>query len=391
MKKFITLLFFCFLLLGTKSTTAQKYYVITSSTPSLSVANESVEKLRASGFVNADLLRDLEKKRYRVYLNSFDSRELADEETEKYKNKYKGIWILEYNDIKEIKPVNSTQSNFSDKNYEDLRNDLASTKTKYDQFQNELSEIRNEIKNIKELISQNNSLEDEGVSKLEERISFLDAYIEDLERKNDENANTIKDLNEKIDKINSDYLTKADTVDYSWSLVKNPIGFSDSRFFLSAGITQSNLFSGVDQDIQSYFNMNSNEIEKFFYSLNVGAGYKFTKKLSSEISLKTYISNYNAYLFPSIDLKFSQPIGKSPISINPSFSLGTEALLFKNEKIRGARYMFISPGIEIEIGFNKISIFGTAKYNFITQYKDSKFVFNKGNCFDLNYGMRFYF
>jgi len=85
MKKYFLLIFFVSLICFSYNANAQRYLIIISSTTSKSVAETEVEKLQGSGFVNAGMLYQNKSKSYRVYLNSFDSKDLAQEEAVKYK------------------------------------------------------------------------------------------------------------------------------------------------------------------------------------------------------------------------------------------------------------------------------------------------------------------
>jgi hypothetical protein len=55
----------------------------------------------------------------------------------------------------------------------------------------------------------------------------------------------------------------------------------------------------------------------------------------------------------------------------------------------GLRYLFLIPGAEIEFGISKrISVFGKAKYNFITHFDESKLIINDVRCFDFSLGIQ---
>ena len=130
-------------------------------------------------------------------------------------------------------------------------------------------------------------------------------------------------------------------------------------------------------------------LEDIFFGIDLIGGFNFTPKWSTELNLKSYISNSNFYLFPSLDFKFSQQLGKLPVKINPSVGVGSD-LIFLNKKVQGARYIFYSPGLELEFGLGKrISIFAKGKYHFLSHFYDKQYTFDKLKCLDLTYGIRF--
>jgi len=386
MKKLISLIFVVSLVCFSNNIKAQSYLIIISSTPSKTVAKNDVDKLQSSGFVNAGMMYHSISKRYRVYLNSFDSKELAQDEADKYKDKYSDSWIYKKQDSIE----DGYASSVTKETFDSLKKELSINSAKFDSIQKDIILIKDEIKFINNYLNEN-EVSNLGSNKLlEDKIKSLSDYVENIEKMSLDKDKEIKELSKYLDEIRSDYVTSSDTVKISRELVKFDFGYP--RFYFALGLTQSNLFSSIDTEIQSYFNLTSSDIAKYFYSLNLIGGLNISRRWSTELSLKTYVSNSNFYLFPSIDFKFSQQLGRLPIKINPSVALGTEMLIFKNSSVKGARYILLSPGAELEYGINKrITIFGKGKFNIITQYKEQKFISNKGKCFDLTYGIRFNF
>jgi hypothetical protein len=380
MKKYLLLIFFVSIICFSNNANAQRYLIIISSTTSKSVAENEVEKLQASGFVNAGMVYQNKTKSYRVFLNSFDSKELAQDEAEKYKAKYKDSWVFKSKDSDIKSPI-------KDETLDAIRKQLSNDKAKFDSIQKDITSIKEEIKSI------NNYIADNETSKiLEDKIKSLNDHIDNIVKANIKKDQEIKALNETLNKIGSDYVKRSDTISYSWKLARRKFDFGNPRFYFALGLTQSNLFSTIDSLTQSYYNINTINTTKSFFGFNVTGGVNISPKWSTELNLKSYITGNDFYLFPSLDFKFSQQLGKLPIKINPLLAIGSEVLILQNSTIKAGRYIFYSPGLELQIGLSKrFSIFAKGKYNFISQFQNNQYSFNKVRGLDLTYGIRFNF
>lgn len=383
MKKYFLLIFFVSFICFSFNANAQRYFIIVYSDPSKSVAENDVEKLQASGFVNAGILYHNGSKRYRVYLNSFDSKEIAQIEAEKYKGKFKDSWV--YKGAKGSEIVSQTSVN--ETTIDAIQKQLSNNKADFDLIQKDLTSIKAEIKSIQTYMADN-----ESSKVLEDKIKSLTDHVDAIEKANLKKDQEIKTLNETLSYIKSDYVKRTDTVSVSWKIARKKFDFGNSRFYCALGLTQSNLFSSVDSGILSYYNINSINTSKSFFGFTLTGGVNIFPKWGTEINLKSYIAGNNYYFFPSLDFKFSQQLGKLPIKINPCLAIGSEVVIPQGGTIKAGRYIFYSPGLELQFGLGKrFSIFAKGKYNFITYFKDNQYLFDKAQYLDLTYGIRFNF
>jgi len=279
------------------------------------------------------------------------------------------------------------KSPIKDESLDAIRKQLSDDKAKFDSIQKDITSIKDEIKSINSYIADN-----ETSKVLEDKIKSLNDHIDNIVKANVKKDQEIKELNDYLNKIGSDYVKRSDTVSFSWKLARRKFDFGNPRFYFALGFTQSFLFSTIDSVTQSYYNINNINTAKSFFGFNLTGGVNLSPKWSTELNLKSYISGNNYYLFPSLDFKFSQQLGKLPIKINPFLALGSEVLIPQNSTIKAGRYIFYSPGLELQFGLSKrFSIFAKGKYNIVTQFQNNQYLLDKVRGLDLTYGIRFNF
>lgn len=374
------------LLLFLNFTFAQKYYLIVLSTASKADALVEADKLKAGGFVGAGYLYSDELNRYRVYLNTYDKKELAEIDASKYKTKFHDSWVFfqpPQSKAVESIPVPTVNNQ-----------DLEDLKDEYNQTQRNIQEILDELSQLKiSLHSEAGNLHESSMERnmnmleIEERIKKLTDYIDQLEEEQETRA---KQLSENLNEIKSNYVKQSDTVSVSWSVVAPKNQKRQTVLYFSFGFNQTNILSRTDTLLLDYLDVDRRNYSNTFWGIYTGLGYNFAKNWSAGVDFQSYFYNNYYYVQPSFFLKPHIRSSSIPVTFNPSLAVGTLLILPKTGTPFGGRYILIRPGIELEWNIsNSLSIFGGVFYHSNSYVENKQFIKSNTQHLILNLGLRF--
>jgi peptidoglycan hydrolase CwlO-like protein len=363
---------------------AQKYQIIVHSFQSESIANAEVNKLRASGFVNAGSTYNEENNSYRVYINNYNSRDAANNDLNTYKSKFPGSWILGTENQQQSRELKRTKNELAE-----LKTELGTNSENIGEILNEIESIQNEINYVKGNMEQD-SYTTGLIEKLEERMILLNQYIVNLEENFKENEKEIASLNQNIEELSKNYVSKTDTVNYSFETIEGRFEFGRPRVSFDVGLLHTQFFSDLSTNNLAYFDLDETDYTNNIYGMNMALAFFLSEKWKLGISTQAYFYNSSYYLFPTFDIIYSKQIGLLPIKLSPRIGVGSELYLPASANLKAGEFLKASAGIDAELGISRyFSVFAAGIYNYTIPVGNRSSMLNDFQHYNVSFGIRF--
>ncbi|MCF8361926.1 MAG: SPOR domain-containing protein [Prolixibacteraceae bacterium] len=375
-KKIIAVIFF---VSATTMLYAQPYFLIVASHKTEAPAQSVAQKHRATGFVNAGYLYAPGLKRYRVYIEKYNSINEARSARNKLLAKYPGVWVLDQSNPPEVEEKTTEAS--ADSTHiaiSNLDSGLAATMQQVEDLKQQIALLQDEIGRISQNSEQRDELSREIITGLKDTISILEGKITELK---DEIQ---QDAEEK-------YVKKGDTVSFAQKAV-NAEGFvfGKPKFTLTLGPVQSFVLNDIEPHMSTYFNIDTPVSSKIFYGFQIAGNFYLSETWKTGIDLFIYPSKTRTYLFPYLNIGYSKQLGNVPLRINPFISVGTEVLWADGEDTMAGRYVFYAPGLDLEWGLSKsTSLFANYRHNINTYFDNDVYKLVETQHSSLSFGVRF--
>ncbi|HPR32912.1 MAG TPA: SPOR domain-containing protein [Prolixibacteraceae bacterium] len=367
-KRFLPLLFLLFLG-AISSSFAQSHYLVVYSSSQKNLAEKKADQLKAGGFVSSGLFWSPRSKNYRVYLNSYPSRELAERDLERYREKYPGAWILGQSSTSIPEPAVESARNSEE--IEELKIELDQNRKQIGNLLDELSELKIALQSESAGLYENSMEKNMSILALEEKIQSFTARMEELKTEQDQaNAQLI----EKMVLLEEDYRKKIDSL--ASIRYRPPVKKERGRAVLSfsLGMNQTHILSPVDTALLHYLTIDERNYSNTFWGFHFGADYHVNTLWSFGADFQSYVYYNNYYLLPSLNGKLHIRFRSVPVSLLPSLALGTELMIPKTGKGSGGRYVLFRPGMELEWALSKtVSFFGGAFYHFNGSFQNMNY------------------
>lgn len=349
MKKFLIIPIALILLFLSKQTFSQSYSVIVSSHNSQNIAKKQVSKLHATGFTNANYIAPATGNKFRVYIDSFESKKDAISCLRKYSSTYKDAWIFEQqNDIKSEKATST--------NVKSLTNRINSNKTQLDSLLQEVYRFKYELILLKAQLNENKDTPQQDNNKDTPQLDELDSLTEQIENLNNKISTVEKDFAESEKKLEefkkNNTIQQPDTTSFALDGINSKFELNNHRLTIGFDFLQSNVLSYLDDSLLNYLNIDEGSSISNFYGLGASVFYNFTKSFSAGIDLNTYLYNYSAYLFPTLSVKYTKKLPDTPIKFSSHIGFGTDAIFISNDNSQFGNFIIAKVGFGLEYGLS---------------------------------------
>ncbi|MFA9389199.1 MAG: SPOR domain-containing protein [Prolixibacteraceae bacterium] len=368
--KFIILLFL--ILQSGQSAFSQAYYLVVASHKTNETATREIDKLKASGFTNAGIIFTSQANQYRVYLDHYSTKSLAEQDAKKYERKFKDAWILE--------DLTAQSSGEEVSNLQIIQKDLLASRKEIKMAFQEMNTLKKDLKNAMNNVSNNNEDAEKLLVNFQTKLDSLALKITAIDRQFTESANHLDLLNNNILSFSSKYVKITDTIQYAQESLNDRFDFGEPKFSFDLGLFRSEMISSVTTDLLNYFYIPDQSAANNFFGLDLGVYYHLSKKWQAGLSMNSYYYSKTFYLFPSLGIKLSKQLGTAQLKISPSLNVGTDVVLLVNGPAKGGAYYMITPGLEFEFGITKnLSLISASNFNYSLSNK------NKGITTDIQH------